>query len=168
MVTRFGSVEGSGRFERFVRVPRLRSLGVVSDHGFRGDVVRGRGAKADDTVVGPVDSRVVLVKPGFAEDDIGMCEGSNVHIEFLSDATMISRSRKLESEEGVLSDVDFLPVGKFESRRDVLVQQGVRGRGSECGSDEVVGGAGVDKGSSGAAMDVESEEEEVVGGSGEL
>jgi hypothetical protein len=97
-----------------------------------------------------------------------MCEGCNVHIEFLSDATVISRSRKLESEEGVLSDVDFLPVGKFESRRNVLVQQGVRGRGGERGGDEVVCGARVDKGSSRVAMDVELEEEEIVGGSGEI
>ena len=97
-----------------------------------------------------------------------MCEGCNVHIEFLSDATVISRSRKFECEEGVLSDVNFLPIAKFESRKNVLVQQGVRGRGDEHGGDEVVCGTRVDKGSSRVAVDVESQEEEVVGGSGEL
>jgi hypothetical protein len=73
MVERFGSVERSGtverfgrsrrfgRFVRFGRALRLRSLGFVSDRGFRDGFVRERGAKADDAVVGPVDSRVVLV-----------------------------------------------------------------------------------------------------------
>ena len=97
-----------------------------------------------------------------------MCEGCNVHIDFLSNAAVISRGWELEFEEGVLSDVDFLPISKFESRRNVLVQQGVRGRGDEHGGDEVVCGTRVDKGSSRVAVDVESEEEEVVGGSGEL
>jgi hypothetical protein len=61
MFEMFGRFERFGRFGRFGKAPRLRSLGVVSDHGFRGEVVRGRGAKAENAVVGPVDSRVVLV-----------------------------------------------------------------------------------------------------------
>ena len=97
-----------------------------------------------------------------------MCEGCNVQVEFLSDAVVISRGRELEFEEGVLSDVDFLPVGKFKSRRSVLVQQGVGSRGGERGGNEVVCGTRVDKGSSRVAVDVESKEKEVVRGSREM